>query len=864
MLYDSLKVVPGGTIVNASIEKGNTLPAITGLDEGRQFRLLQDDGQHKAGFYVVISGAWTEMGDITAVLAGNGLVGGAVEGAATLSIDEAVVVTHAALDAALADFTPGGGGVNFSTGSGLSLVDGVLNVSSEVVTQQQLTAAVAGSGNASQAYVDAKFTGALDDFLGMTLKEYIDDGDASASAGVQSLITAGVNAGLTTALGYSTVAQNNAVAQARTYTNQQVALNLQSAKDYADTTSVDKAKAGAKVYSDSADALILAQAKAYADTINQVATNERDYVDTNIASTLTTLRAEFAAADDTLQQNINTVNTTLTQSIADTAYGASMALQGSVNSINISMGQLSTNLTTYTNQKVAASASELTASIDGIEDRVNANVTTQINSVHDAVMSDVTAYLAAHVPSDSEVLTQVDAKLATQYDTITSEQHSYTNSTVSGAVGSAVTSLTTSYVAADTAVLNSANSHANANLAEAKAYANSILQDLSVNGFSTFAANQLADAKAEAISTSETFTNQQVTAMQSSLNASFSASISATALAINTSMGQMGTNIRHDMGVADANLASDIVQCLADAKAYVDTKTLTSVRKDYVDSKDSQVLSDAKAYADIGLVTAQQGLQAYTDAQMEAAVTQANDYADSLSSSFSIGDGLARTSGQLSVNSTISRVVDVDAAIAAARAYTDTKVAGVSVSVGTGLSKNGAGVISADTTVLATRTYADGVKTYADAGDSATLQSAKAYADSVANVSVGKGLSKTGSSIALADAYATYDFTGFVASIPADSTIAAMIAGHAYTIGANFSGSYAKSSAAATSTTVFTVLKNGASIGTITFAAAATAGTFSTTTAVSVAAGDLIELRAQTVPDSTLAGFTFLIAGTLS
>lgn len=66
---------------------------------------------------------------------------------------------------------------------------------------------------------------------------------------------------------------------------------------------------------------------------------------------------------------------------------------------------------------------------------------------------------------------------------------------------------------------------------------------------------------------------------------------------------------------------------------------------------------------------------------------------------------------------------------------------------------------------------------------------------------------------------------------------------------------------AATASTVFTVKKNGTSIGTITFAASGTTGTASITT-TSYAAGDFFELDAPSSADSTLANISFSFLGT--
>lgn len=65
---------------------------------------------------------------------------------------------------------------------------------------------------------------------------------------------------------------------------------------------------------------------------------------------------------------------------------------------------------------------------------------------------------------------------------------------------------------------------------------------------------------------------------------------------------------------------------------------------------------------------------------------------------------------------------------------------------------------------------------------------------------------------------------------------------------------------AATSSSVFTLFKNGSSIGTATIAASTTTATFSFASMVSFAAGDLFSFTAPSPQDATLSGpfFSFL------
>lgn len=100
-----------------------------------------------------------------------------------------------------------------------------------------------------------------------------------------------------------------------------------------------------------------------------------------------------------------------------------------------------------------------------------------------------------------------------------------------------------------------------------------------------------------------------------------------------------------------------------------------------------------------------------------------------------------------------------------------------------------------------------------------------------------------------------FDVYAFYPGVPAaNALVLKMIAGRAASIPDDFAGSYADAEVAATASTVFTVKKNGASVGTITFAIGATTGAFVTTGGtVALAAGDKLTIHAPATPDATLA-----------
>lgn len=109
----------------------------------------------------------------------------------------------------------------------------------------------------------------------------------------------------------------------------------------------------------------------------------------------------------------------------------------------------------------------------------------------------------------------------------------------------------------------------------------------------------------------------------------------------------------------------------------------------------------------------------------------------------------------------------------------------------------------------------------------------------------------------------TYDVPIFVPDKPTASMLCARIAAvRAFDLPASLTGSVASAGVAATGSTVFALHKNTTSIGTVTFAAAGTTGTFSFASAVSFAAGDVLRIIAPGTADATLADISISFAGT--
>ncbi len=83
------------------------------------------------------------------------------------------------------------------------------------------------------------------------------------------------------------------------------------------------------------------------------------------------------------------------------------------------------------------------------------------------------------------------------------------------------------------------------------------------------------------------------------------------------------------------------------------------------------------------------------------------------------------------------------------------------------------------------------------------------------------------------------------------------------TLPASLSGSRVTAGVAATATADFDVKLNGASIGTIRFAAAGTVASFIGFSATSIAVNDVLEIVAPATADATLADISFTLAGAL-
>lgn len=107
-----------------------------------------------------------------------------------------------------------------------------------------------------------------------------------------------------------------------------------------------------------------------------------------------------------------------------------------------------------------------------------------------------------------------------------------------------------------------------------------------------------------------------------------------------------------------------------------------------------------------------------------------------------------------------------------------------------------------------------------------------------------------------------YDLGGSIFGVCANSEVALRIrACRAFRLASGQANGQAKAGIAATGSTVFTIAKNGVSVGSITFAAGSSTGTFSFTNNVDVATGDLITVTGPATADATLADVDFTLVG---
>lgn len=104
----------------------------------------------------------------------------------------------------------------------------------------------------------------------------------------------------------------------------------------------------------------------------------------------------------------------------------------------------------------------------------------------------------------------------------------------------------------------------------------------------------------------------------------------------------------------------------------------------------------------------------------------------------------------------------------------------------------------------------------------------------------------------------TYDVSGATLSQPTDgTTLMRFIAVRNFRMPVSLTGSQASSEVATTSSAAYPIKKNGTSIGTINYAAAATAGTFTFSTETDFTSGDILTVEAPATADATHDGLVW-------
>jgi hypothetical protein len=108
-----------------------------------------------------------------------------------------------------------------------------------------------------------------------------------------------------------------------------------------------------------------------------------------------------------------------------------------------------------------------------------------------------------------------------------------------------------------------------------------------------------------------------------------------------------------------------------------------------------------------------------------------------------------------------------------------------------------------------------------------------------------------------------YDIPVWIEGKPLNSeTVYTLVAPRGFTLPSGLPNTQLKAGTAATGSAVFTLNKNGSSIGTLTVNAGGTTASASFTASVSCAAGDVFSVVAPATADATLANIAMTFAGT--
>ena len=129
------------------------------------------------------------------------------------------------------------------------------------------------------------------------------------------------------------------------------------------------------------------------------------------------------------------------------------------------------------------------------------------------------------------------------------------------------------------------------------------------------------------------------------------------------------------------------------------------------------------------------------------------------------------------------------------------------------------------------------------------------------------GVSDVWQYVGVTQASQAYDLAVTVTGVPGDGDIVMrFVATRRFTLPALFAGCKASAAVAATASTVFDLKQNGSAIGSITFAASGTTGSFaqSGSGVMTFAVGDVLTISAPATADTTLADISVTLLGTMA
>jgi len=312
---------------------------------------------------------------------------------------------------------------------------------------------------------------------------------------------------------------------------------------------------------------------------------------------------------------------------------------------------------------------------------------------------------------------------------------------------------------------------------------------------------------------------------------------------------------RANQAIAEGDTAT-----LTSAKAYADTKIVNdpSVYEALISQGDAATLASANAHSDTQAANALQAAQTYSDAlvagqDIKKSVTVATTQNIALSGVQTI-DGYA-----LSVGNTVLVKDQANGAqngiyVVAAGAWARRNDADTSDKVTTGLTVTSEqGSSNHDTTwVLTTKDVVLGTSPL-----SFTIFGSSVSVDNIT-------LRKTDNVVSVSPSVTPYDIGAYVNGKPnAADVITRIICVRPFNLPANLTGSHANASTPPSFPAVFTIKKNGVSIGSFQFAAGAGSASFTFAAPVFFATNDLITVHSPDTQDATLADIAFTFMGNL-